>query len=149
MIVFSSIGVRTFVFSKQKHKLIVLYWNFKLKIESAMNLKSLAKHSLEAEEIERLEYVSSILKTISHPVRLGVIRLLELQSKLTVSEICDQLGTEQSLTSHHLQLMRNHNILAVEREGRNKLYSIHNQQVLRSIECLLPQVRSASGSNHS
>lgn len=52
-----------------------------------MNLKSLAKHSLEAEEIERLEYVSSILKTISHPVRLGVIRLLELQSKLTVSEI--------------------------------------------------------------
>lgn len=115
----------------------------------AMNLKSLTKHTLSSDEIQRLDYISSILKTISHPVRLGIIRLLELNRQLTVSEICDQLGTEQSLTSHHLQLMRQQQILTVEREGRNKLYSIQDERVLNAIDCLWKEMSAGLAANNS
>ena len=52
-----------------------------------------------------LKKVAFILKTVAHPTRLGIIKLLEVNASLSVSKICEYLGTEQSLTSHHLQNM--------------------------------------------
>ncbi len=70
---------------------------------------------------EKLERIAYILKTIAHPMRLGIIHLLEKHPRLSVTEICDMLGSEQSLTSHHLQNMRLKGILAVKKEGRSML----------------------------
>ena len=94
--------------------------------------KILSKES-EAEKLERIAY---ILKTIAHPIRLGIIHLLEQHARLSVSDICGNLGTEQSLTSHHLQNMRLKGILSVKREGRSMLYSLKERDVSLIIECL-------------
>ena len=69
---------------------------------------------INAELVERLERIASILKTVSHPTRLGVIYLLEQYPTLSVSEICEKLGSEQSLTSHHLQNMRLRGLLSAK-----------------------------------
>jgi ArsR family transcriptional regulator len=45
------------------------------------------------EEAERLERIAYILKTVAHPVRLGIIRLLEIHPKMNVSDICEALST--------------------------------------------------------
>ena len=88
---------------------------------------------VEAEKLERIAY---ILKTVAHPMRLGIIHLLEQYPKLSVSEICERLGSEQSLTSHHLQNMRLKGILSVKREGRSMMYSLKERDVSLIIECL-------------
>ena len=86
--------------------------------------------------IEKLERIAFILKTVAHPMRLAIVHLLELHPQLSVSEICEMLGTEQSLTSHNLQNMRLKGILSAKREGRNVLYSLKEKDVSMIIECL-------------
>ncbi len=87
-------------------------------------------------EAEKLERIASILKTVAHPIRLAIIHMLEQYPRLSVNEICEKLGTEQSLTSHHLQNMRLKGILSAKRDGRNMLYSLKERDVSLIIECL-------------
>lgn len=97
------------------------------------NSKALLSKSKAAEKLERIAY---ILKTIAHPTRLGIIHLLEQYPRLSVTEICEKLGTEQSLTSHHLQNMRLKGLISVKREGRSRLYTLKERDVSLIIECL-------------
>ncbi|MBK7410564.1 MAG: helix-turn-helix transcriptional regulator [Saprospirales bacterium] len=100
-------------------------------------MKSDAPHGLiDPAEADKLERIAYILKTVAHPMRLGIIHLLEQYPKLSVSEICEQLGSEQSLTSHHLQNMRLKGILSVKRDGRSMMYSLKERDVSLIIECL-------------
>lgn len=91
---------------------------------------------LDDKEAEKLERIAYILKTVAHPIRLGIIHLLEQHTRLSVSDICESLGSEQSLTSHHLQNMKLKGILSVQREGRSMLYSLKERDVSLIIECL-------------
>lgn len=91
---------------------------------------------ISTEQVEKLEKIAYILKTVAHPMRLGIVHLLEQHDRLSVSEICEKLGSEQSLTSHHLQNMRLKGILSVKREGRSMYYSLRQKQVSMIIECL-------------
>lgn len=91
---------------------------------------------LDKEEAERLERIAFILKTVAHPIRLGIIKLLEEHPKLNVSAICAHLDSEQSLTSHHLQNMRLKGLLSVKREGRSMMYSLKERDVSLIIDCL-------------
>ena len=87
-------------------------------------------------EAERLERIAYILKTVAHPLRLGVTKLLEVNPRMSVTEICEALGAEQSLTSHHLQNMRLKGLLSVKRQGRSMLYSLKEKDVSLIIDCL-------------
>jgi ArsR family transcriptional regulator len=87
-------------------------------------------------EVEKLNRIAFILKTIAHPLRLGVIHLLEQNESMSVSDICENLGSEQSLTSHHLQNMKLKGILTSQKEGRNMYYSLKERDVSLIIECL-------------
>jgi ArsR family transcriptional regulator len=100
-------------------------------------MKNQKTNSVIGEElVEKLERIAYILKTVAHPMRLGIIHLLEQHPRLSVSEICEMLGSEQSLTSHHLQNMRLKGIISVKREGRSMMYSLKEKDVSLIIECL-------------
>ena len=88
------------------------------------------------EEAERLIRIADILKTVAHPIRLGIIRLLEIHPKLSVSDLCESLGPEQSLTSHHLKNMRLKGLLSVKREGRSTvtIYGKYRGKCLRLLD---------------
>ena len=87
-------------------------------------------------EAERLERIAFILKTVAHPIRLGIIKLLEVNDSLSVSDICRRLESEQSLTSHHLQNMRLKGILSSKRKGRSRMYKLKERDVSLIIDCL-------------
>ncbi len=95
-----------------------------------------ATDTMNQELVTKLERIAYILKTVAHPMRLGIVHLLEQHPKLSVTEICEMLGSEQSLTSHHLQNMRLKGILSVKREGRSMMYSLKERDVSLIIECL-------------
>jgi len=87
-------------------------------------------------EVEKLEKVAFILKTIAHPMRLGIVKLLMKEDRLSVNEICEKLGIEQSLTSHHLSNMRLKGVLGNEREGKNIFYYLRLKEVSKVIDCM-------------
>ncbi len=103
-------------------------------MEKVSSLKSMDFQALA--DVEKLEKVSFILKTIAHPMRIGIISLLVEQDKLCVNEICEKLGSEQSLTSHHLSNMRLAGILGSIRNGKNIYYYLKLREVIDVIQCM-------------
>ena len=87
-------------------------------------------------DAEKLEKVAFILKTIAHPLRISIISLLVANDKLCVNDICEQLNSEQSLTSHHLSNMKLSGILGSTREGKNMYYFLKLHEVVTVITCM-------------
>ncbi len=87
-------------------------------------------------DVETLERAAFILKTVAHPVRLGILKLLEKKERLSVNQICEGLKVEQSLISHHLSNMKLKGILSSKREGKNVFYSLREKNILNLFKCL-------------
>lgn len=99
-------------------------------------MESVKPAALNEQEADKLERIAYILKTVAHPLRLGIVHLLEQHARLNVTDICQALGAEQSLVSHHLQNMKLKGILSVKRDGRSMMYSLKERDVSLIIECL-------------
>lgn len=84
----------------------------------------------------QLEETAFVLKTIAHPLRLGVVCQLGQHDTLSVSELCTKLDCEQSLLSHHLNIMKLKGVLASERKGKNIYYHLQRREVLQVIDCV-------------
>ena len=84
----------------------------------------------------KLEKVAEILKVAAHPVRLGIIDVLDKKGSLSVNEICRELESDQSLTSHHLKYMKLNGILTCKRDGQQMIYSLELTEVTSIIKCL-------------
>ncbi|MBW4448520.1 MAG: metalloregulator ArsR/SmtB family transcription factor [Spirirestis rafaelensis WJT71-NPBG6] len=63
------------------------------------------------------------LKVLADETRLAVLELL-MNSPKHVGEMNAILGLEQSLLSHHLQVLRQANFVVKERDGKAFLYSL-------------------------
>ncbi len=85
---------------------------------------------------EKLEKVAFILKSIGHPIRLGIIKLLTSQKEMSVNDIGKDLAVEQSLLSHHLNNMKLKGILQNRRNGKNIFYCLKMKEVTTVIECM-------------
>lgn len=91
------------------------------------------KVRVEQKKLERAAYV---LKCMAHPMRLGIIDLLEQRERLTVSQLQEVLQIEQSLLSHHLTNMRDKGILGTHREGKNIYYFLADISISSIIACI-------------
>lgn len=86
--------------------------------------------------LDRVERIAFVLKTIAHPMRVGIIDLLNEHEKMSVNDITSYLGLEQSLTSHHLANMKMKGILGSKREGKNIFYFLRMKEVVDLIKVL-------------
>ena len=87
-------------------------------------------------DIERVEKVAFVLKTIAHPMRVGIIDLLSQNEKMSVNDITAYLGLEQSLTSHHLANLKMKGVLGSKREGKNIFYFLKMKEVVEIVKIL-------------
>ncbi len=86
--------------------------------------------------IEKLESVANMLKAIAHPMRIAILSLLEVEGKMTVSEIHQKLGIEQSSTSHHLGILKDRGVLVSKRDGKNTYYALKDENFAKIVECV-------------
>ncbi len=87
-------------------------------------------------DAEKLSKIADVLKTIAHPVRLDIIKLLEQSQKLCVSELVERTQIEQSLLSHHLTKMKDRGILKSSRDGKHIYYSIAMTNIASIFSCM-------------
>jgi DNA-binding transcriptional ArsR family regulator len=87
-------------------------------------------------DTEKMEKVAYILKAIAHPLRIGIIGILMKNEKMCVNDICQTLGSEQSLTSHHLSNMKLNGVLGSSRVGKNIYYHLRLKEVINIIHCM-------------
>lgn len=95
----------------------------------------------EREPIEnqeaRLEEAAYLLKALAHETRIRAMVELAKGEEMTVTELQERTGCEQSLLSHHLTDMRAKGILNCRRSGKNNFYSIKDTRVFALLKCVL------------
>lgn len=87
-------------------------------------------------DIERLEKAAEMLKAMAHPMRIAILKHLDGDKKLTVTEIHEHLGIEQSTTSHHLGILKAKGVLNSYREGKNTFYYLKNSVLMQVVDCI-------------
>lgn len=79
------------------------------------------------------QLVSNVFKALAHPTRIQIIKLLKA-GELCVCEILPSLDSEQSNTSQHLTVLRNHGIVESRKDGSKVIYAVKNNEILQMIE---------------
>jgi DNA-binding transcriptional ArsR family regulator len=70
-----------------------------------------------------------VLRALNHKLRQQMLRLLEEQQKMTVTDIYVQLRLEQSVASQHLAILRRAGIVKTERDGKYIYYRVNEERL--------------------
>jgi DNA-binding transcriptional ArsR family regulator len=65
-----------------------------------------------------------ILRALNHKLRQQIVKLIDEQQKMTVTEIYVKLRLEQSVASQHLAILRRAGIVDTTREGKFIFYTV-------------------------
>ena len=66
--------------------------------------------------------------TLANPTRLAIIEAL-VEKSMSVNQIVQELGQEQSMISHNLKHLVNCHFVHVKRDGKSRVYSVNNTTV--------------------
>lgn len=94
--------------------------------------------SQESENPLQIDYhnvkkASLILRSLNHKLRQQIIKVINDEGKLTVTEIYVKLRLEQSVASQHLAILRKTGVVLTRREGKFIFYTI-NVERIKSID---------------
>jgi DNA-binding transcriptional ArsR family regulator len=86
---------------------------------------SAAGARLSAREAEK---VADAMFALSTPSRVRILAQLR-ERPHTVGELTVAIGMEQSAVSHQLRVLREHQLVVAERQGRKRIYALHDEHV--------------------
>ncbi|MBI1192572.1 MAG: metalloregulator ArsR/SmtB family transcription factor [Bacteroidetes bacterium] len=70
-----------------------------------------------------------VLRSVNHKLRQSMIKLLEENEEMTVTELYVKLRLEQSVASQHLAILRRAGVVATRREGKFIYYSLNKDRI--------------------
>lgn len=76
-----------------------------------------------------MKKASLILRALNHKLRQQIIKLLDEQKKMTVTEIYVKLRLEQSVASQHLAILRRAGIVLTLRDGKFIHYAVNYNRI--------------------
>jgi DNA-binding transcriptional ArsR family regulator len=76
---------------------------------------------------------------LSTPSRVQILGAL-LAGPKTVGELTTLLGMEQSAVSHQLRILREHELVKVERDGRRRVYDLRSEHLTALMQAALDHV---------
>ena len=84
------------------------------------------KHSINH---EKLAESAELLRAISHPLRIKMIKFIDENDQTNVNNIYRSLRLEQSITSQHLRTLRDSSIVQSNRNGKYIHYSLNYKKI--------------------
>ncbi len=81
---------------------------------------------------DALKKLSSTFKVLGHPARIKILRVLD-GKEYSVSEIQNLIGEVQPVTSQHLKIMTDHELLSSRRKGTHVLYTQNASEFSRKL----------------
>ena len=84
---------------------------------------------------EFIQMAARILKTLGHPARIKIVEYLEDGEK-TVGQIQREFNLLQPVTSQHLKVMFDRDIVTFRQEGTRYYYSLANKFIIKILDCM-------------
>ncbi|WP_339138088.1 MAG: metalloregulator ArsR/SmtB family transcription factor [Candidatus Electrothrix sp. GW3-4] len=83
----------------------------------------------------QIDDLALLLKSISHPIRLKILCLLQ-DRELTVSEIREEVVTSGANISQHLNIMRNQGIISSRKEANFIYNHIADERIIELMKTM-------------
>ncbi len=85
------------------------------------------------------ERVADAMFALSSPSRVQILACL-LDGPHAVTQLIEALGMEQSAVSHQLRVLRDHELVRVDRVGRQRVYALQDEGVAALLDGALNHV---------
>lgn len=86
-----------------------------------------------------IERITDLFKVLSDTTRVSILALLKDQ-ELSVTQIAEALGMEQSAVSHQLAILKNARLVTFRREKRSKYYRPDDAHIYEIIQQVIDHV---------
>ena len=84
---------------------------------------------------EQIESMAKLLKTMSHPIRLKILCLLE-DKELTVGDIQVEVQTTKANVSQHLTILRNQGVIKFRKDANFIYNRIADERILKLMKSM-------------
>jgi DNA-binding transcriptional ArsR family regulator len=84
----------------------------------------------------RYSFKAEFFKALAHPLRIQILDSLRF-GPLSVGEIQEKLGAEQSTLSQQLAILRARNLVLTRRQGTTVRYEVSDQTIWRLLDVAL------------
>ena len=74
------------------------------------------------------EICYKFFNNLSNPTRLATLEKL-MEKPMSVNELAETLGQEQSMISHNLKPLLNCNFIFIKKQGKKRVYSVNQETV--------------------
>ena len=113
------------------------YLSFNLKLMETTTSNSLVIVNDQTKESTKLDFVAiksaaMTLRAINHKLRQQIVKLLDENKRMNVTDIYVKLRLEQSVASQHLAILRRANIVITDRDGKFIHYKL-NYEILNDV----------------
>lgn len=80
-------------------------------------------------DYHNLKKAALVLRALNHKLRQQILKLIEEEKKITVTEIYVRLRLEQSVASQHLAILRRAGIVITDRDGKFIFYKVNFNRI--------------------
>lgn len=87
--------------------------------------------------------IADLLKTVAHPVRIGILQMLH-EGEKNLHELYEELGCSQSAMSQHIRILRDRRLIECRKDGTCKYCAVHIDSFQRLIDCVRDCLRQRS-----
>ena len=94
-------------------------------------------------DADTAQHLADLFKTLGDPTRIKILSLLTKTEEMRVYDIADSLTMGQSAISHQLRVLRSARLVKFRRDGKEVLYSIDDDHVMKLLGQGLEHVQHA------
>lgn len=87
-------------------------------------IRCLSNYITFKNEVLHLAALNNSFKALSDPTRRKILQLLRLK-EMSAGEIADQFNISKPSISHHLNILKQADLVSDERQGQNIIYSLN------------------------
>jgi DNA-binding transcriptional ArsR family regulator len=80
-------------------------------------------------DYHNIKKAAMVLRSLNHKLRQQIIKTIDENKRLTVTQLYVKLRLEQSVASQHLAILRKAGIVSTERDGKFIFYTINFSRI--------------------
>ncbi|HRK27941.1 MAG TPA: metalloregulator ArsR/SmtB family transcription factor [Chitinophagales bacterium] len=95
---------------------------------NSLRITQLKNRQMPTFNQHQLDAATDLLRCAAHPLRLTLLKFIDDKGVINVNKIYGTLKLEQSITSQHLKIMRDTDLVEAKREGKFIYYNVNHQK---------------------